>query len=257
MAAREYWSAGKWVRVTDDLGATKWVGINRAITLRDELAAMPEQQRAVAMQRMQLQPDDPRLEQVIRVENDISDLEVDITIEEGADIPALQAENFQTLIQLAGMQPGLIPADVLIAASGLRNKDQLLERMKAADEAKAQQQQAQAPLVQRHAEATVAGLEAKANADQALATERQHATVNTIANTHQMHNELMTPAAPPDAPSDPGTVMPPEVQAAHDIADLRVKQTAADHNEAKVLHTLSQAHAAMNPPPPPVAPRGK
>jgi hypothetical protein len=60
----------------------------------DELGAMPEQQRAATMQQMQLVPGDPRLQQVIRVENDITDLEVDIDIEEGADVPALQAEQF-------------------------------------------------------------------------------------------------------------------------------------------------------------------
>ena len=46
MAARQYWTAGRWVRVTDDLGTTKYVGINQPVRLMDELAAMPEQQRA-------------------------------------------------------------------------------------------------------------------------------------------------------------------------------------------------------------------
>ena len=35
------------------------------------------------------------------------------------DVPAIQAEQFQTLVQLASIQPGLIPGDVLIAASSL------------------------------------------------------------------------------------------------------------------------------------------
>ena len=117
MAAREFWSGGKWVRVTDDLNETSWVGINRPVRLMDKLADMPEQHRAMVMQQMQLQPGDPRLQQVIGIENDISDLDVDITIEEGIDIPSLQAEEFQSLVQLASVQPGLIPGDVLIAAS--------------------------------------------------------------------------------------------------------------------------------------------
>ena len=37
MAAREYWTAGKWVRVTDDLNETRWVGINRPVRLMDKL----------------------------------------------------------------------------------------------------------------------------------------------------------------------------------------------------------------------------
>ena len=110
MAAREYWTAGKWVRVTDDLNETKWVGINQPIRVMDRLAEMPEQMRVAMMQRMQLQPGDPRLQQVIGIENDITDLDVDITIDEGIDIPSLQAEQFQTLgadcRHAAGIDPG-------------------------------------------------------------------------------------------------------------------------------------------------------
>jgi hypothetical protein len=125
-AAREFWSGGKWVRVTDDLNETRWVGINRPVRLMDKLADMDPQHRAMVMQQMQLQPGDPRLQQVVGIENDITDLDIDITIEEGIDIPSLQAEEFQSLVQLASVQPGLIPGDVLIAASGLRDKDMIL-----------------------------------------------------------------------------------------------------------------------------------
>ena len=123
MAAREYWSAGKWVRVTDDLGATT-LGRHQPAdhACMDQLAAMPEQQRAMVMQRMQLVPDDPRLQQVVGIENDITDLDVDITVEEGSITPTQQAEEFQTLVQLARMQPGLIPGDVLIAASSAQGQ---------------------------------------------------------------------------------------------------------------------------------------
>jgi hypothetical protein len=127
MAAREYWTGPRWVRVTDDLGSTRWVGINQPVTVQDKLAAMPEQQRAMVMQQMQLQPGDPRLQQVVETNGQIDDLNVDIAVEEGIDIPSIQAEQFQTLVQLAGMQPGLIPPEVLIAASGLKNKDMLLQ----------------------------------------------------------------------------------------------------------------------------------
>ena len=46
-------TAGKWVRVTDDLNETRWVGINRPVRLMDKLADMPEQHRAMVMQQMQ------------------------------------------------------------------------------------------------------------------------------------------------------------------------------------------------------------
>ena len=103
---------------------------------------------------MQIVPGDPRLQQVIRIDNQITDLDVDITIEEGIDVPSIQAEQFQVLIQLAGTQPGLIPPEILIASPNLRNKDELLEMLKEHQQAQAQQQQAQQKMVQDKAQAT-------------------------------------------------------------------------------------------------------
>jgi hypothetical protein len=263
MAVRQYWTGPKWLRVTDELGELRWVGLNRPVTVADRLAQMPEQQRAMAMQQMQLMPGDPRLQQVIGVENDVSDLDVDITIAEGTDIPALQNENFQTLIQLAGMQPGLIPPEVLIAASSLRDKDQLLAMMKQHAEAKAAQQQKMAPIIQRNVEAEVAQKEAKASADFALAKERG---VNTIHKMHTVHSDFDAPPygspyVAPDPPAAPGTAggTPGQspLEMAHALADLQGKRADLDTKAAKaasdrasVVQKLAQAQATLNPPQP-------
>jgi hypothetical protein len=216
------------------LQETRWVGINRPITLMDELANMPDQQRAQVMQQMQLVPDDPRLQQVIRIDNDITDLDVDITIQEGQDIPTLQAETFQTLVQLASMQPGLIPGDVLIAASSLRNKDQLLARMKDHMQQQQQAQQQQGQVAQQMASAKVQDTQARAAASQALAQERMHNVV------HGAHDMLMDLNQPPDGqqqgagPQPPSPEqMQPDVALAHHIADLaqkhaNIRKTQAD-----------------------------
>jgi hypothetical protein len=250
MAAREFWTAGKWVRVTDDLNETRWVGINQPIRVMDRLAEMPEQQRAMMMQRMQLMPGDPRLQQVIGVQNDITDLDVDITIQEGVDIPSIQAEQFQTLVQLAGMQPGLIPGDVLIAASGLKDKDMLLQRMKEHQQAQAQQQQKVAQIGEAHATADIQSKQAKAAADFALAQERK---VNSARGVHDIHAEFsappygqpnMAPDNPPGAsqmqpPPDPEQ-MTPEMAMATQLADLRGKHAKAAADEAKAAQTAHQ-----------------
>jgi len=249
MAAREYWKAGKWVRVTDDLNETRWVGINRPVRLMDKLADMPEQHRAMVMQQMQLQPGDPRLQQVIGIENDISDLDVDITIEEGIDIPSLQAEEFQSLVQLASVQPGLIPGDVLIAASGLRDKDQILERMKEHQQQQQQAQQQAGQLATQHAQADIAGKQAKAQADMALAQERK---VNAAANVHSVHGEFsappygqphVAPDNPPGAsspqPPDPEQ-MTPDIAMAHHMADLGKKHADVAKTRADTLLTVAK-----------------
>jgi hypothetical protein len=243
-AAREHWTAGKWVRVTDSLQDTRWVGINRPVTLQDELAAMPQQQRAQVMQQMQLVPGDPRLQQVIRIENDISDLDIDITIAEGQDVPTMQAENFQTLVQLAGMQPGLIPGDVLIAASSLRDKDDLLQRMKAHMQQQAQVQQQVAQKQGAKVDAGIAKDQGTAAANFALAQERK---VNAARGVHDIHADFSAdpygqPNVAPDNP--PGAMQPPSPEQmdpnmalAHQMADL-------EHKHAQTGQALAQARKA-------------
>jgi hypothetical protein len=249
MAAREYWSAGKWVRVTDDLQNTRWVGINRRVTVQDELAQMPPQQRAMAMQQMQLVPGDPRLQQVIRIENDITDLDVDITVAEGQDVPTMQAENFQTLVQLASVQPGLIPGEVLVAASSLRNKDDLLQMMKQHMQQQGQQQAQAAQMAGQHAQAQVTDMQAKAAANFALAQERK---VNAARGVHDIHADFssdpygqpnVAPDNPPGAsqPQQPDPEqMPPDVALATHLADLRGKHAKAALDEAKATQTAHQ-----------------
>jgi len=272
MAAREFWTGGKWVRVTDDLNETRWVGINRQVRVMDRLADMPEQRRAMIMQQMQLVPGDPRLQQVLGIENDITDLDVDITIQEGIDIPSLQAEQFQTLVQLAGMQPGLIPPDVLIAASGLKDKDMLLERMKAHQQQQGQAQQKAGAMAEAHATADIQSKQAKAAADFALAQERK---VNSAKGVHDMHAEFSAPpygqpfVAPPD--NAPGTLpqrqdpmqnaLTPDLAVAHHLAELRGKHATAGASEAQaaahraaVVQRLAQAQATLQPPPRPQGP---
>jgi len=243
MAARQFWTAPKWVRVTDDLQSTRWVGINVPITLKDELARMPQANRAMVMQNMQLMPGDPRLDQVVRIEGDITDLDVDITVAEGQDVPTLQAETFQSLIQLASMQPGLIPGDVLIAASSLRNKDDLLKRMQEHQQQQGQMAAAAAQKQGARMDAQTAKDQSQAAANFALAGERK---VNAVRNVHDMHADFTAPPAgqsyvAPDNPQgapDPESV-PPGMALAHQVADLAKKR--ADTQNTQMNTALTQA----------------
>jgi hypothetical protein len=251
MACREYWNGPKWVRVTDDLNQTRWVGINRPITLQDELAAMPQQQRAMAMQQMQLVPGDPRLQQVIRTENDITDLDVDITVAEGPSIPTMQAETFQTLVQLASIQPGLIPGDVLIAASSLRDKDGILQRMKEHQQQQAQMGQQAAQLTAQKAQSDIAKNQGQAAANVALASERR---VNAARGVHDIHADFsanpygqpnVAPDNPPGAQQPTEQQMSPDLTLAHQIADLRGKHADAAKTQADAA--LARAKAGQIP----------
>lgn len=145
LRVRQFWTGEKWVRVTDSDKNMKWVGLNHPVTLKEELSTMPREEAEQLVQQMGLQPGDPRLDTVVRVENDISGLDVDIIIEEGPDVVTIQAEQFAQLADLA--EKGLpIPPDAIIEASSLRNKDVILKEMRGEGEKSPQVQQLEAQL---------------------------------------------------------------------------------------------------------------
>lgn len=134
---RQHWQGERWVRVTDNENNMRFVGINQPVTLVQEAAkrmgvtkeTLPEANPEV-LARLQALAQDPRGQMVVGVENSLADLDVDIIVDEGVDTPTIAAEEFQSLIQLAGTGMVQIPPDVLIEASNLRNKERLLEMLK-------------------------------------------------------------------------------------------------------------------------------
>lgn len=148
---QQYWDAERWVRITDDEQNMRFVGINQPVTALQQMAnqmgitkeniqqAMQEAPEMV--QQLQAFASDPRSQMVVEVENAVTELDVDILVDEGIDTPTIAAEEFQTMMKLAGTGMIQIPPDVLIEASSLRNKDRLLEMMK--EGPSPEQQQAQ------------------------------------------------------------------------------------------------------------------
>lgn len=127
---RQYWTAPKWVRITDDERNVRFVGINGAVN----------QDGSIGPQ--------------------IAQAEVDIIIDPAPDTVAPAGEVFEQLVQLKQMDAkGELPFRVLIeAAPNLRNKEKLLQMM---DQA-AQPDPAAMEMQARAAQAEVAGQEAKA-----------------------------------------------------------------------------------------------
>lgn len=174
---RQYWTAPKWIRVTDDERNLKFVGLNRPVT-RLETAMRKAQEMGMdpnaVKQQIASHPQFSQLAgEVVDVENNVAKMDVDIIIETGPDMVTLQAEQFEQLSMMvqAGVQ---IPPEVLIEASGLRNKDQLIEKMRGGDNPQAQAMlQAQQQLQMRGAEAEIAGKEANAAKDAADAQKTQ------------------------------------------------------------------------------------
>lgn len=188
---RQFWTDERWVRVTDDEKNVKFVGLNRQVTVgelvQQELGFIPPEMA-----------NDPRLGMVAQVENMVSEIDVDIILEDAPDTVTIQQEQFDGLINLASA--GVVfPPPVYIEASQLRNKDKLIEMIGGMPDpqAQAQQQQQQAAeqqqIIQAQIQAELAKIAAETADEQASAMERQASaqrdmaeTQKTVVETHQM-----------------------------------------------------------------------
>lgn len=262
MRIKQFWTAEKWIRVTDSDKNVRFIGLNHPITIKDllgkldantplpmQLQALPELDARAIVFGMQLQPDDPRLSQPVRIENDVSDIDVDIDIEEGPDNPTLQDEQFQRIMELPPQILMQFPPEFIIKASSLRNKEELVKMLE-------EHQKAQAAGAQKAAQAQEAMQSAQIDKASAEAADKRASAVERL---HGM-------AADHGAPPENGLMPPPPVdplaadQQAHDqMIDrgrLALDARAQDHDQNMDLagHAL-QVHQAMQPPEPP-APAG-
>lgn len=129
MRIKQFWTAEKWVRVTDDERNVRFVGLNVPLTLSEQMLEQAQQQGIEITDDMRAQAkNDPELQQVVGTKNNVAELDVDITIDQAPASASLQGEQFEILAELAKVRPD-IPTSALIETSSLRNKDKLLKQM--------------------------------------------------------------------------------------------------------------------------------
>lgn len=142
---RQYWDQEMWIRVTDDEKGFKFIAINQPVLYGEmEAEKLKGQPPEVIQQQVEMIAQSPMAQQPMMGEdgrpmlrNEVAKLDVDIILDEAPDVITIQAEEFQTLAELA--KAGLpIPPDVLIEASQLRNKKQLLDKLSGANDPMAQ-----------------------------------------------------------------------------------------------------------------------
>lgn len=145
---RQYWTAEKWIRVTDDDQNVKWVGVN----------VDPQQIQMLAAQ-------DPQSAQKIAgIVSNVAELDCDIIIDEAPDSLSPQLEQFQSLVELKKFDTeGEIPFKSIVrAAPNLKGKQAILNEMEQRSEQKAQASKPAQELQMRGAQAEVAETESKA-----------------------------------------------------------------------------------------------
>lgn len=178
-AIKQFWTAPKWIRVTDDERNVRFVGLNQPVTLQDQLKGMDREQVVNVARGMQLYPGDPRLMQPVAVQNSVSEMDVDIILAETEDKITLAGETFEQLVGLASSMPGAIPPELLIdAAPNLprKLKDKLLERMEQQAQQQAQMQQQMMQQQEARTNAEIQEINAGAMEDMAQAYKHQAET---------------------------------------------------------------------------------
>ena len=208
---RQYWTAEKWIRVTDDENSVKWVGMN-----------VDPQQAQMLMQQ------NPEAAQKIKgIVGSVAELDCDIIIDEAPDSLTPQLEQFQSLVELKKFDTeGEIPFKSIVrAAPNLKGKQAILNEM---EQRAAQKQQASQPaqqLQQRGAEAEVAETESKA-----------------MLNVAKAQKEGMPDQGAPQQPQE--YEAPPELQNAKLVAEIEKLLSDARKNDATTEKTQTEAMLA-------------
>jgi hypothetical protein len=190
---RQFWTAERWVRVTDDEKNVRFVGLNTTkaqaamLKISEAVKAGQLDQGTAQAYAAQVQMDPAMMQPV----NQVAEMDVDIQIDEVMNTPTLQIEQFDQLTKMAPMAPPqYMPVlfEMLIEASQLRNKDKLREIMEQAKQPNpaAQQQEAMA-LDGAAAEIDKTKSETARNMAQAqkAAVEAQVQATGTVFNAYQ------------------------------------------------------------------------
>lgn len=208
---RQYWTAEKWIRVTDDDQNVKWVGVN----------VDPQQIQMLAAQ-------DPQgAQKIAGIVGNVAELDCDIIIDEAPDSLSPQLEQFQSLVELKKFDTeGEIPFKSIVrAAPNLKGKQAILNEMEQRAEQKAKASQPMQQLQMRGAQAEVAETESKAALNMAKAHE----------------------AGMPDqqAPQQQGEYEPPpELQNAKLVAEIEKLLSEARKSDATTAKTHMETSLA-------------
>lgn len=139
---RQFWTKEKWVRVTDEEQNERFVGINRRKTFRDLIM---EKNNGEVPQELANHPklDDPvqAADGSKPLNNKVSEMDVDIFIEDVPDLTSLQEDTFEKMFEMFRVNPEKVPWEAVVKVSPLRAKQK--EALLAPQQLSPEQQQAQ------------------------------------------------------------------------------------------------------------------
>jgi hypothetical protein len=187
---RQFWDQEKWVRVTDDQEAPRWVGFNVQITMGqflqeimdDDSKPLPMRIGANAKMQMLQQSNPQALQQPVFTKNKPAELDMDIILDESYDAINTSQEQLDTLIKYGAAQQ--LDIVDLLEISNITGKRQLIDKIKQRREEQSQQAQ-NGPQAQM-AQAQVAKVQGDVQKTQAGNAKIAAETQQIVAETHVM-----------------------------------------------------------------------
>lgn len=129
---KQYWKAEMWIRVTDDPGSPRFVGLNKPVTKGEQALQQAQEANMPPDQLAQLQQQiaaDPAAGEIVHTQNEVAELDVDIVIDDAPDSVTMQQEEFTALSEM--VKSGIpIPPTAIVSASNLKDKDKILKEMR-------------------------------------------------------------------------------------------------------------------------------
>ncbi len=193
LRVKQFWDEERWIRVTDNEDNIKFVGLNKPMTVGEVLKEKAEDGDQTAQQALQqmIQIQDPRLNQVTEIRNDVAQLDVDITISEVMDAANVQQEQFEMLVNLAQTYgPQSVPFETVVEMSQLRNKRELLDKLKGDPQEAAMRQQVQMQQLQMQ----MSRMQAEIDKMGAETQNKQAGTRKIIAETEKTEQQAIQTA---------------------------------------------------------------
>jgi hypothetical protein len=204
---RQFWTDPKYIRITDDEGAAKFLMVNEPIM------GMVPQPRIDPMTGQPAvdpwgQPVVEMVEGVTGYKNRLAELDVDIILDSTPDTASIAQEQFAALAELVKIYgPQAVPFDDMLLLADVPKKRELIEKRKAREE----QQQPPPPDPLNEAKAEELHSRSELNMARAFQTIRASGTIPG-GPMPDLLGGMDGPPGPPQGPpmSPPGPPMPPQ-----------------------------------------------
>jgi hypothetical protein len=189
---RQYWTEPKWIRVTEDSRTPEYLHLNNPII-------------------------DPMTGQVIKIENEIAKMDVDIIVETVPDTATLKQEVWTDWVQLAGVYgPEVAPIELMLELSPIAEHQKIIDKIESyrAKAAQAAQQNPALQLQIKKLEAQVMEIFSKIDVNRATAKDKDvHATLDAmhgVADARGYESGMPPPGTPKGALNGSGAPHSPQ-----------------------------------------------